>query len=66
MDEKVNKLRKILKERYKVDDEDDDLLGSFVSFRGKLGEFFTSMGRRFTPEALKHLKKCYLSTSTMY
>ena len=55
MDEvKVNKLRKILKERYKVDDEDvKDLLGSFVSFRGKLGELFTSMGRRFNPEALE-------------
>ena len=55
MDEvKVNKLRKILKERYKVDDEDiKDLLGSFVSFRGKLGELFTSMGRRFTPESLE-------------
>ena len=56
MDEaKVKKLRKILTgDRYKVDNEDvNDLLGSFVSFRGKLGELFTSMGRRFTPEALE-------------
>jgi hypothetical protein len=56
MDEaKVKKLRKILTgDRYKVDNEDvNDLLGSFVSFRGKLGELFTSMGRRFNPEALE-------------
>ena len=55
MDEvKVKKLRKILKDTYKADEEDiKDLLGSFVGFRGKLGELFTSMGRRFTPESLK-------------
>ena len=55
MDEaKVNKLRGILKDTYKADEEDiKDLLGSFVSFRGKLGELFTSMGRRFTPESLE-------------
>ena len=55
MDEaKVNKLRRILKDTYKADEEDiKDLLGSFVSFRGKLGELFTSMGRRFTPESLE-------------
>mgnify|MGYP001317250021 FL=1 len=55
MDEvKVKKLRKILKDTYKADEEDiKDLLGSFVGFRGKLGELFTSMGRRFTPESLE-------------
>ena len=55
MDEaKVTKLKKFLKETYKADDEDvKDLLSSFVGFRGKLGELFTSMGRRFTPESLE-------------
>ena len=55
MDEvKVNKLKDILKNRYKVSDEDvSDLLGTFVGFRSKIGELFTSMGRRFTPKALE-------------
>ena len=59
MDEvKVEKLRRILKDTYKADDDDvKDLLASFVGFRGKLGELFTSMGRRFTPESLKSFEE---------
>ena len=55
---KVAALRKLLRTKYKADPEDiKDLLSSFVTARSKWGELFTSMGRRFNPEALEQFEK---------
>ena len=55
---KVAALRKLLRTKYKADPEDiKDLLSSFVTARSRWGELFTSMGRRFTPEALEQFEK---------
>ena len=55
---KVAALRKLLRTKYKADPEDiKDLLSNFVTARSKWGELFTSMGRRFNPEALEQFEK---------
>jgi hypothetical protein len=55
---KVAALRKLLKTKYKADPEQiKDLLSTFVLARNKWGELFTSMGRRFNPEALKQFEE---------
>ena len=55
---KVAALRKLLRNKYKADPEQiKDLLSTFVMARNKWGELFTSMGRRFNPEALKQFEE---------
>jgi len=55
---KVANLKKLLKNKYKADPEDiKDLIGTFITARSKWGELFTSMGRRFNPEALGQFEK---------
>ena len=55
---KVESLRKLLKEKYKASPEDiNDLLGHFVTMRGKWGELFTSMGRRLNVDGLKQFEE---------
>jgi len=52
--DKVKALRDKLINKYKTNPKDvDELLNKFTKGREKFGELFTSMGRRFTPEALK-------------
>ena len=54
---KVAALRKLLRNKYKADPEQiKDLLSTFVMARNKWGELFTSMGRRFNPDALKQFE----------
>tara|TARA_R110002073_G_scaffold303484_1_gene471814 strand:- start:50 stop:4417 length:4368 start_codon:yes stop_codon:yes gene_type:complete len=56
--QKVAALRKLLKNKYKTDDKDIDiLLNRFSTMRGKWGELFTSMGRRFNPEGLQKFEE---------
>jgi len=51
---KKEALRKLLKNKYKASDEDITVMfNEFDRIRGKWAELFTTMGRRFTPEALK-------------
>ena len=55
---KVASLRKLLKEKYKASPEDiNDLLGHFVTMRGKWGELFTSMGRRLNVDGVKQFEE---------
>jgi len=55
---KVEALRTLLKTKYKATDEEvTKLLGQFVNMRSKWGELFTSMGRRFNPDALKEFEE---------
>ncbi len=55
---KVEALRKLLKNKYKADKSQiDDLLATFVTARSKWSQLFTSMGRRFNPEALKQFEE---------
>ena len=57
-DKKVAALRKLLKNKYKADPEQiKDLLSTFVAARSRWGELFTSMGRRFNPDALKQFEE---------
>ena len=54
---KVEAIRKLLRNKYKADPEQiKDLLSTFVMARNKWGELFTSMGRRFNPDALKQFE----------
>ena len=56
--QKVAALRKLLKNKYKADPKDIDiLLNRFSTMRGKWGELFTSMGRRFNPEGLEKFEE---------
>jgi hypothetical protein len=55
---KVNNLRDELINTYKATDEQvTDLLDLFSEGRSRIGTLFTSMGRRFTPKALKDFEQ---------
>jgi len=55
---KVANLRNKLINKYKADPKDvEDLLNRFTKGREKFGQLFTSMGRRFTPEALESFEE---------
>ena len=55
---KVTNLRNELINTYKATEEQvTDLLDLFSEGRNKFGNLFTSMGRRFTPQALKDFEK---------